>query len=431
MMWWLVAAVALGGAYEDGVARLVAGDGVGARTLLEQAVAETPEHANAWWELGWAHWVVADYAAAHGAWERSATLDPARTEASWWIGAAGARAALQAVALPEPPPDQDVGPAVISIAAAGDTMLGSDLRNKPLAPDDGRGLLAAVAAPFQGADIAFLNLEGTLADGVPSTKCGASSTNCYAFRTPTRFTAALQAVGIDVVSHANNHAMDLGPDGMLATAAALDEAGIAHAGRYGDTARLTRHGLTVAVVAAHSGACCANVNDISEIQRLVAVADEDADIVVLSFHGGAEGSGARHVPRRVEVAWGEQRGDVYAMAHAAVDAGADLVLGHGPHVLRGVERYRGRIIAYSLGNFLGYRQFGTGGGHGGTSVILEVALDANGQAVSGRLHPVALDGLGVPHPDPKGAGWTSIRELNEADFPESGVQVGVDGVLAW
>ena len=292
-------------------------------------------------------------------------------------------------------------------------------------------LLAPFGALFRDADLAFLNLEGTLADDVPSTKCGPQSTSCYAFRSPTRFTAALTAVGIDVVSHANNHAMDLSEPGMLSTAAALDAVGIAHAGRYGDVALVDHNGTKIAVVAAHSGECCLNVNDLHEVSGAVTWADQNADLVLFSFHGGAEGSRARHVPGKPEVAWGEQRGDVKALARTAIDAGADLVLGHGPHVLRAMEVYRGRLIAYSLGNFVGYRQFGTKGGFTGNSVILEVELAANGALVSGRLHPVTLDKEAVPKPDPLGTGWAQIAELSAIDFPITGVRVDDEGVLSW
>jgi hypothetical protein len=212
---------------------------------------------------------------------------------------------------------------------------------------------------------------------------------------------------------------------------ALDAVGIAHAGRWGDVARIERDGVKIAMVAAHSGVCCLNVNEIRELQAAVVEADRDADIVVFSFHGGREGADARHVPGKVEVAWGERRGDSKALAHAVIDAGADLVLGHGPHVLRAMEVYRGRLIAYSLGNFMGYRQFGTAGGYGGRTVLLEAELAGNGVLVSARLHPIALDGESIPRPDPAGEGLQHVRELSAADFPETGVKVAPDGTLSW
>jgi hypothetical protein len=431
-MWWCLG-LALAGPYEEGVAALKAGEAAQARTALTAATTASPDRVEAWWELGWAHWSLEDYAAAVKAWERVEALEPDHPELAQWLGSARTRASLKAASRTTVPVEEAPSAGRITIAAAGDTMMGSDLRRgeRGLAPGAGEGLFAPVAPFFAAADIAFLNLEGPLADGLPSTKCGPSSTSCYAFRTPTRYTAALVEAGIDVASLANNHAMDLGVAGQDSTMAALDAVGIAHAGRYGDVAYVTRGETTVAFLAAHSGSCCLNVNRPDEIAAAVRAADAKADLVVLSFHGGAEGSGARHVPGRVEIAWGEKRGDVKAMARAAVDAGADLVLGHGPHVLRGMERYRGRLIVYSLGNFMGYRQFGTKGGYGGTSAIVHAELAGNGVLVGGQVHALALDGSSQPHPDPSGAAHRQMNELSSADFPETAVRIDDEGRLGW
>src|SRR4029079_4437742 len=90
-------------------------------------------------------------------------------------------------------------------------------------------------------------------------------------------------------------------------------------------------------------------------------ADRWADLVVVTMHAGAEGSDHQHVRPGNECFLGENRGNSVAFAHSVVRAGADLVVGTGPHVLRGMEWYRGRLIAYSLGNFAGYDVFSLGG----------------------------------------------------------------------
>lgn len=431
MAWWMML-TALAGGYEDGVAALKAGKAETAKVALEGAVAAKADHVEAWWELGWAHWSLEDYDAAVTAWTKVEALAPTHPELQQWLGAARTRAGLSKGGGGPVVVDEAASTGRITIAAAGDTMMGSDLRRGAagLAPGAGEGLFADVAPLFAAADIAFLNLEGPLADGLPSTKCGPNSSSCYAFRTPTRYKAALVEAGIDVVSLANNHAMDLGIPGQDATMAALDSVGIAHAGRYGDVAFVERNGKTIAFLAAHSGSCCLNVNRPDEIAAAVREADAKADLVVLSFHGGAEGSGARHVPGKVEIAWGERRGDVRAMARAAVDAGADLVIGHGPHVLRGMERHKGRLIVYSLGNFMGYKQFGTKGGLGGTSAIVHVELADNGVLVAGEVHALALDGKSQPHPDSLEAAHKQINEL-AADFPGTAVRIADDGALTW
>ena len=348
--------------------------------------------------------------------------------------AAATRASLASVeiALPEVVTAPS-GAGSLTVVAAGDTMMGSDLRRGPsgLPPDEGKKLFEEVAPLFTAADLAFLNLEGPLADDLPSTKCGPTSSSCYSFRTPTAFAARLKEAGIDVVSLANNHAFDLGPAGQTSTMDALDAVGVAHAGRYGDVGTVVVGERKVAVVAAHSGACCLNVNRIEEVQAAIRQADATHDLVLFSYHGGAEGGGARHVPGKTEVAWGEKRGDVKKLARAAIDAGADLVIGHGPHVLRAMEVYRGRLVAYSLGNFTGYAQFGTKGGYGGHTVMLEAELDANGALVSAKLHPIRLDERSKPRLDPDGVGLGHVRELSAADFPDSGVTVADDGTISW
>jgi hypothetical protein len=343
-------------------------------------------------------------------------------------------AACSAAASPPPaPPGLSQGPATVRFVAAGDTMMGSDRvkGDAGIPADDGRLIFAETGPVFQAADIAFLNLEGPLADGLSSPKCAPDSKDCYAFRTPTRFVHTLAGAGIDIVSLANNHANDLGDEGLASTMRTLDAVGVAHAGKRGDVGSLSRNGLRVAMVGAHSGSCCVSVNDLAEVQAAVRAADTDADLVVFAFHGGAEGADHRHVPGFVEIAWGEPRGDVKALGRAAVDAGADLVLGTGPHVLRAVEVYKDRLIAYSLGNYTGFRQFGTMGGPGGTSALLDVTLDASGKVTAARLHSLRLDGESVPHLDPSGAGAAMVAELSRADFPETGVRVGPDGVLTW
>ena len=101
------------------------------------------------------------------------------------------------------------------------------------------------------------------------------------------------------------------------------------------------------------------------------------DIVIVSFHGGAEGADVTHVPFAEEEYYGEPRGDVVWFARGVVDAGADLVIGHGPHVVRGMERYKERLIAYSLGNFATYYGISVAGIKG-IAPILTTTLDGEG-----------------------------------------------------
>jgi hypothetical protein len=169
--------------------------------------------------------------------------------------------------------------------------------------------------------------------------------------------------------------------------------------------------------------------DLLDIARSAAVVDSVRDLVdllVVTFHGGAEGSKALHVPEAAESLGREPRGELRAWARAVIDAGADGVVGHGPHVLRGIEYYRGKPIAYSLGNFLTYRGFNLAGPLGLTGVLqLEAGPDLAWHRV--RFIPmVQVPGSG-PASDPERAALDLIRTLSREDFGESAARVGADG----
>ena len=107
------------------------------------------------------------------------------------------------------------------------------------------------------------------------------------------------------------------------------------------------------------------------------------------------------------------------------------MIGHGPHVLRAVEVYRGRLIAYSLGNFLGYEAFGRSRGYGRRTVVVEATLAANGALSAARLHPMVLDDRAVPTPDPSGRALADVRELSAEDLPDVPLTIEDDGTLRW
>jgi hypothetical protein len=215
----------------------------------------------------------------------------------------------------------------------------------------------------------------------------------------------------------NNHAADFGDAGMRTTEAALEKAGIIYSGPSGIATWQTQT-LRIALIAFSTGDSRYRVQDVASASGAVAAASRDHDLVLVSFHGGAEGSGATHVPKTVETAFGENRGDVFAFSHALVDAGADLVLGHGPHVLRGMEIYRGRLIAYSLGNFAAWHGFNLRGPLG-LSAVLNVTLAPNGVVTEAHINPVYLERPGVPTPDPERRAVAIIRNLSLEDFDDT------------
>ncbi len=323
--------------------------------------------------------------------------------------------------------------APITIAAVGDIMLGSPFPNDTrMPPNDGADLLKNVTPILSAADIAFGNLEGPIIDGGLSTKCSPRSTRCFAFRMPTRYGKYLQEAGFDVLSLANNHAGDFGDAGRISTRRILDGLGIKHAGSdrgQFSTTFLEVKGIKVAVIGFAHNNITPNVNDLVSARQLVQQADKQADIVIVSFHGGAEGTGSQNVPNRTEMYVGEARGNLPLFSRTVIDAGADLVLGHGPHVLRGIEIYKDRLIAYSLGNFATYGWFRLEA-ETALTMILEVELDANGKFLSGKIHPGKQEGRGIPVLDDNGTAIKVVRNLSETDFGRNAPNIADDGTVS-
>ncbi|MDQ3770188.1 MAG: CapA family protein [Actinomycetota bacterium] len=313
----------------------------------------------------------------------------------------------------------------VTIGWVGDTMLG---RAGALPPGEARGLLTEVGRITVDPDVMIGNLEGTLSVGGVSKCGGAGGGNCHAFQVPPSHAGALHAAGFDVMSLANNHALDFGEDGRAQTIAALDEWKIDHTGLPGQVTVVERDGVKMAVLGFAPYPWAAPLTDLQAAGDLVRAAAQAADVVVVTMHAGAEGAGATRTSPGPESAFGENRGDPRAFARAVIDAGADLVLGAGPHVLRGMERYRDRLIAYSLGNFAGFHNFATSGSLA-LSGILRVSLNEDGTLRSGRFSSLMLDGAGAPRPDPSDAAARMVSELSAADFGPAGVTVSETGRL--
>ncbi len=314
------------------------------------------------------------------------------------------------------------------VTAVGDVNLGTAYPSTEfLPPDEGVSLLQPVADLLTG-DIVFGNLEGPLADGGTTEKCS-SPRGCYAFRTPTSYVKNLQAAGFNVFGIANNHAMDFGEEGRLCTIKTLDAAGIAHSGPVGDLAEFEIKGAKVALLAFTTAEHSYNLLDIDAAAKAVADADRSHDIVIVSFHGGSEGGRAQHVPYEMEFLGTEPRGELRKFTHALIDAGADLVLGHGPHVLRGLEVYKRRLIAYSLGNFCTYARFNLSGPLG-RAVVLSVEISkTTGEFLGGLLRATRQIKPGGARPDPSGRGMELVRELSRSDFRHSAPGFAADGRL--
>ena len=342
----------------------------------------------------------------------------------------------------------------ITIAAVGDIMLGStSINNSFLPPNDGRDILKSMADYLSSADITFGNLEGPMLEGGTSTKCPPPASpkpgqepapaqtpkptgtpkpvRCFAFRVPTRYGKYLKEAGFDVMSLANNHAGDFGDYGRSSTRKVLDGLGIKYAGSDRanfSTAYLEVKGKKIAFVGFAHNNIVPNVNDLAMARQLVSAAKKKADIVVVSFHGGAEGEAAQQVPNETEIFAGEKRGNLRLFAHTVIDAGADLVLGHGPHVMRGMEIYKGHLIDYSMGNFATYGMFSLNGPQS-LSAVFHFTIGLDGKFVSGKIIPAKQEGRGGPVPDPSGAVIGKIQSLSAADFPGSAPRIADDGTI--
>jgi poly-gamma-glutamate capsule biosynthesis protein CapA/YwtB (metallophosphatase superfamily) len=320
----------------------------------------------------------------------------------------------------------------ITIAAVGDVMLGSPFPNDSrMPPNDGADLLVPFTPILSAADIAFGNLEGPIVDNGVSAKCGAIRGNCFAFRVPTRYGKYLKEAGFDVMGVANNHAGDFGEAGRISTERVLDEQGIKYAGSLqpaATTAYLTVNGHTVAVIGFGHNNGMPSINDLDAARQYVLDAKRKTDIVIVSFHGGGEGTDHQHVKFGSDIFLGENRGNLPAFAHTVIDAGADLVLGHGPHVMRGMELYKGHLIEYSLGNFCTYGWFQLAAETALTEV-LEIKIGPDGKFISGKIHPGKQEGRGGPVPDPSGESIRVLRNLSVADFGGSAPNIADDGTV--
>jgi poly-gamma-glutamate capsule biosynthesis protein CapA/YwtB (metallophosphatase superfamily) len=332
----------------------------------------------------------------------------------------------------KPTPPKVINKDPITIAAVGDVMLGStSINDSYLPPNDGADILKEVTPILSAADITFGNLEGPMLEGGSTSKCPANSTRCFAFRVPTRYGKYLKEAGFDVMSLANNHAGDFGDYGRESTRKTLDALGIKYAGS--DKAQYTTtfldvKGKRVAFIGFAHNNLVPNVNDLEFAKKLVEDAKKKADIVVVSFHGGAEGTDQQHVPNKTEIFAGEARGNLPLFAHTVIDAGADLVIGHGPHVMRAMEIYKDHLICYSMGNFATYGMF-TLRAETALTAIFEIKIDADGKFLSGKLYAGKQFGKGGPVLDKTGEGIRKVRELSMADFPSTAPKIADDGTF--
>jgi hypothetical protein len=319
----------------------------------------------------------------------------------------------------------------ISIIGVGDMMLGTNYPSKSYLPiNDGIDILKPVKYILENADITFGNLEGVILSEGGTVKSCSNPSVCYAFRMPNHYVNYFKDAGFDILSVANNHVGDFGEEGRENTVKLLKEVDIKFAGllKYPFTI-FEKNGVKYGFCAFAPNNGTISINDSKNAIRIVQHLDSICDIVITSFHGGAEGASKTHITRSDELFLGENRGNPYAFARTVIDAGADIVFGHGPHVTRAIDLYKGKFIAYSMGNFATYGRFNLSG-VSGIAPIIKLYVNKKGEFMSGMIYSTKQIGEGGPIMDDQKLVLDEIRNLSNSDVPESKIRIAPDGYLS-
>ncbi len=316
----------------------------------------------------------------------------------------------------------------ISFAMVGDIMMGTTYPTNRLPADDGAHIFEKVSDIIKKADIGLGNMEGVMCEGGTCTKGGGA--NSYAFRMPTSYAHLLTEAGFDFLSLANNHSNDFGPDGIKSTMKMLDEQNIAYAGVVGlcEKAIVEKNGVRYGFCAFGHNKHVYKHQDTATVRRIITSLRDSVDILIVSMHGGAEGKKMNHVPHDTEIFLGEDRGNLRQFTHFCIDLGADFVFGHGPHVVRGMELYKGHFIAYSLGNFC--TPYGISlSGISGYAPVVTIRIKSDGTFIDGQIHSfIQQSGMG-PQPDTENKVAKEIKMLTEADFKDSAISISNEGKI--
>lgn len=306
-----------------------------------------------------------------------------------------------------------------TIIGVGDIMLGSNYPFEYLLPENDANILKNTQNILKNADITAGNLEGTLFDTGGTPKSCNNPNVCYVFRMPSRYGTYLKQAGFDYLSIANNHSNDFGEIGIKETIKNLDNSGIKYSGikDITESAVLEKDGKKFGFISFSPNSATVKLNDYNYAQKLISELKSKVDIVIVMFHGGAEGANAEHITKRHEIFHSEDRGNVYEFAHFAIDNGADVIFGQGPHVTRAVELYKNKFISYSGGNFATFGKINISGSMG-IAPIFKIKINNKGDFISGEIIPVrqTYKSFG-PFIDSEKLAIKKIISLNKSDFP--------------
>lgn len=357
----------------------------------------------------------------------AALFRPAGSKPSWLVAnpPTGPAPTTSPGVVPAP-----VDGSTVTLAGVGDVILGTQNRPGGLPPNDGAGFFDPVKDAL-AADVVMGNLESPLTVNTGTVKCPAdtAASNCFQFYVPPSYANHLRDGGFHVMNLANNHAHDMGVTGYRNTQEALEGVGLKYTGGKGQITTVDVKGVKVAVVGFSGSPCCQNINDIPAAEQLVRKAAGEADLVVVQMQGGSEGGDKSHTPDGAEEYGGQRRGELRKFSRAVIDAGADVVMGHGPHIMRGMEFYKGRLIAYSLGNFCGYKTLNSDG-FNGVGGVLKVTLNKDGSWVRGQLVATEMVNGGLPAVDAEKRALSFVHGLSQQDFGAAAAQISSsDGTI--
>lgn len=315
----------------------------------------------------------------------------------------------------------------ITIQAVGDVIPGTNYPNHRLPRDRNQLIPKSVRAYLQRADLLLGNLETSLTTYPYSSK-DINQGQIFAFRSPPAYAQLFADVGFDVFNMANNHALDFGKVGFRDTVNNLAAVGIETLGHKNQILYKQVRNVPVAMIGFTTYDIYNSMHDLETAKALVQEARSNANLVIISMQAGAEGTKAMHVKNQTEYFYGEDRGNSMKFARTMIDVGADLVIGHGPHVPRAMEIYKGKLIAYSLGNFIGYQTLSTEG-ETGYSMILEVKMNPYGELVGSKIIPVRMNRQGIPQIDRRFTTVSLLRYLNKNDFPDNPIKINKKGEI--
>ena len=313
----------------------------------------------------------------------------------------------------------------VTLVAVGDVMLGTifpdvtDLADEETA----EGFFSEVKPYFEDADVVFCNMEGVFADSLVK-ECKA-----FCFGMPSTYVKYYVDAGFNLISVGNNHSNDFRTYGRENTAKILDEQQLNWAGyQTKPQTTFTINGVRYGFCAFSPNSHIASLHDYKNVKAIVRELDSLCDVVIVSMHCGGEGTAYQHVTRKDDYYIEQNRGNAYEFAHMAIDAGADVVLGHGPHVTRGVEIYNDRLIAYSMGNFATYSQIKIQG-RLGIAPIFRIRIDgATGTFIDAQIIPTyQTKPNNGPLVDPEQQAIKIIKELSAIDFKDNPPTISDDG----